>query len=138
MDEQEFARWGYAIYLPLAMAVIFAVALAFAIKWRAVAAIHSRFMACTTLPLLDPVFSRIVGFYFPPLPGELLYQVPAFAICGIVLAGLARSLPHATPGRRDFLGFAIGTAMVLLAFFFTPRSEAWLSFVAWFRGLPLT
>jgi hypothetical protein len=137
MGEQEFARWGYSIYLPLSMTLIFAVALALAIKWRSVPAIHSRFMACTALPLLDPVFSRIIGFNFPPLPGELLYQVPAFALCGIVLVGLARSLPHAIPGRRDFHGFAIGTAMILLAFFLTPRSDAWLSFVAWFRGLPL-
>ncbi|HEX7708342.1 MAG TPA: hypothetical protein VF701_17910 [Thermoanaerobaculia bacterium] len=138
MDAQEFAQWGYSVYLPLSMTAIFAVALTFAIKWRSVPAIHSRFMACTALPLLDPLLARIAGFYFPPLPAEWLYQVPAFTLCGVVLVGLARSLPRATPGRRDFHVFAIGTAVTLLAFFVTPHSETWFSFVTWFRTLPLT
>lgn len=138
MSPEDFARFGFFLYLPLSMAVIFAAALGLGVMWRRVPVLHGRFMACTALPLLDPLFARLLDTYFPPLPIDVLYQVPAFALAGIVLAGLSRSLPRAVPGRRSFHAFAAGTALVLLAFFFTPSSSTWFAFVTWFRGLPLT
>jgi len=45
---------GRFVYLPLAMAAIFAIALLLPVLWRRSAAARGRFMAATALPLLDP------------------------------------------------------------------------------------
>ena len=138
MDPAQFARDGYALYLPFVMAAIFAAALVLGIAWRSVPPVHGRFMACTALPLLDPLLARILYFYFPPLPAESLAQIPAFAIATGLLVALSSSLPHWSRGRRAFHAFAVGTVLALLLFFVTPYSAAWFAFVSWFRSLPLT
>jgi hypothetical protein len=138
MGADQFAREGRFVYLPLAMAVLFAVALMLAVRFRASPAVHSRFMAATLLPLLDPVIARLLFFHAPPLPAESLYQVPAFVLFAAVLARLAHSLPETATGRVAFGRYAIGTALVLLGFFVVPGTGAWLSFTAWWRGVPLT
>ena len=138
MDPAQFSREGYAVYLPLVMAAIFAAALVLGIAWRSVPAVHSRFMACTALPLLDPLLSRILYYYFPPLPSLFLYQVPAFVVVSGLLVALSSTLPRGTPGRRTFHAFAVCTVFALLLFFVTPYSTAWFAFVIWFRSLPIT
>jgi hypothetical protein len=138
MGAEQFAREGRFVYLPLAMAVLFAVALVLAVRFRASPAVHSRFMAATLLPLLDPVIARLLFFHAPPLPVEFLYQVPAFMLFVAVLARLARSLPATAEGRVAFAWYAIGTALILLGFFVVPGTGVWLAITAWLRGLPLT
>jgi hypothetical protein len=138
MDAAQFVRDGYSLYLPLAMAALFAAALGLGYAWRAVPAVHARFMACTALPLLDPLLARIQFFHLPPWPADFLYQVPAFLLAGGVLVALAWSLPAALPGRSAFRGFAVAGIATLLAYFAAPYSATWLAFAAWFRALPLT
>lgn len=138
MDADEFASHGFFVYMPLAMTAIFAMALLLGIAWRRSPAVHGRFMACTALPLLDPVFARILGFHLPPLPAEFLYQVPATLATALVLGALAGSLPGNAPGRGGFLLFACATMSLFLLFFAIPYSQAWLAFVEWFRALPIT
>ena len=138
MDLAQFSREGYALYLPFVMAAIFAAALFLGVAWRSVPAVHGRFMACTALPLLDPLLSRILYYYFPPFPALFLYQVPAFVIVGGLLVALSTSLPRLCPGRRAFHVFAVVTVFALLLFFITPYSTAWFAFVSWFRSLPIT
>jgi hypothetical protein len=137
MDPALFAREGYSLYLPLAMALLFAAALALGLAWRSVPGVHGRFMACTLLPLLDPVLARIVYVHFP-LPMPALHQLPAFVLACGALVLLSASLPRAARGRAAFRAFAAGTAIVLALFFITPYSSAWFTFVTWFRALPLT
>jgi hypothetical protein len=138
MTPEQLAREGYFLYLPLSMAVIFGAALLLGLVWRRVPALHGRFMACTALPLLDPLLARILYLHFPPLPAELLYQVPAFALAALVLIGLAVALPPSAPGRSAFRAFAGGTVVLLLLYFATPYSSMWFAFVQWFRALPLS
>ena len=138
MDAALFAREGHALYLPLAMAVLFSAALTLGLAWRSVPGVHGRFMACTLLPLLDPVLARIVYVHFPPLPIAMLHQVPAFALACAALVVLSASLPKATRGRKAFLAFAACTAIILALFFITPYSSAWFTFITWFRALPLS
>jgi hypothetical protein len=138
MSIEQFSREGRFVYLPLAMAALFATALVLAVVWRHAAPIHGRFMAATALALLDPLFARLLFFYAPPLPVEALYQVPAFGLSLAVLLAMLLSLPHQSPGRSAFSSFAAGVAAVLLGFFVIPNTAPWLSFAAWFRGLPLT
>ncbi len=138
MDEAQLARDGFFLYMPLVLTAIFAAALVLGIAWRSVPAVHGRYMACTALPLLDPLLARLLHFYFPPLPADFLYQVPAVLITVAVLVALSVSLPRASRGRSEFQIFAAGTVIALLLFFATPYSTAWMAFVTWFRALPIT
>jgi hypothetical protein len=138
MDAEVFAREGYFVYMPLVLTALFAAALILGVIWRSIPAVHGRFMACTALASADPLLARILGFYFPPLPAEFLYQVPALAVSCGVLAVLLHSLPPATPGRDAFRLFAVGTVIALLLFFVAPYSATWFAFASWFRALPIT
>lgn len=137
MDDSQFLRDGYSFYLPLVMIAIFSASLMLGFRWRSSVKIHSRFMACTLLPLLDPVLARLTYFYFPPLPALFMYQIPAFLLVGAALFLFSASLPD-IPGRRDFRMFSAGTAVALLLYFFTPYSSSWLELLSWFRSLPIT
>jgi uncharacterized membrane protein len=138
MSMEQFSREGRFVYLPLAMAAIFAAALFLAVQWRHSPPVHGRFMAATALALLDPLFARLLFFYAPALPAEALYQVPAFALSLAILLAMLLSLPNQSAGRPAFSYFAAGVAIVLLGFFVIPGTAPWLSFATWFRGLPLT
>lgn len=137
LNADEFAREGGFVYLPLAMAAIFAVALVLAVVWRRTPALHGRFMAATALPLLDPLFARLLFRYAPPLPDESLYQVPAFALSTAVLAALYASLPATARGRPTFACFALGATAVFAGYFVVPYTSAWQAFATWFRALPI-
>jgi hypothetical protein len=138
MSLDQFARDGRFVYLPLAMAAIFAIALLLAVLWRHSAAAHGRFMAATALPLLDPLFARLLFFYAPPLPAEALYQVPAFTLSIAIIVAMLVSLPATSPARRPFQYFSASVAAILLGFFVVPHTSAWQSLAAWFRALPVT
>jgi hypothetical protein len=137
LDEARIAQEGGFLYMILGMALMFAAALVLGIAWRRSPAVHGRFMACTLLPLLDPVFARILGFHFPPLPAAFLYQAPALLATIGVLAALALTLPRAASGRTAFLAFAWVSTLLFLLFFAIERHPAWLAFVAWFRAVAI-
>lgn len=138
MGAEQFAREGRFVYLPLAMAGIFALALLLAVVWRHTPAMHGRFMSATALPLIDPLFARLLFFYAPPLPAEALYQAPAFALSAAVLVAMLVSLPPKSRGRSAFLWFSLVVVGVLLGFFVIPYISTWLALTEWFRALPMT
>ena len=138
MDAEAFERFGHFLYLPILMTAIFAGSLLLALRWRRSPALHARYMACSALALVDPVSARLLHFYGPQLPADFMYQLPAFAIIAGVLLGLLRTLPPATAGRGAFKVFAAATGVLLLLYFATPYSDAWLRLLGAFRALPLT
>ncbi|HWS76806.1 MAG TPA: hypothetical protein VN205_00360 [Thermomonas sp.] len=135
LDAGRLAREGGFLYLILGMTLMFAVALALGIRWRRSPAVHGRFMACTLLPLLDPVFGRLLGMHFPSLPATFLYQLPALMTMAGVLATLALTVPRAAPGRTGFLVFAGMSVLLFLLFFAVEHHPAWLACVAWLKSL---
>lgn len=138
MPDEAFAREGRFVYLPLAMALLFATALGLALRWRRVPAAHGRFMACTLLPLLDPVTARLLYFHAPPLPVPWLYQVPAFTLFGIALIALWHRWPAGSPGRGAMGALALLSAVVLAGFFVVPDTEGWQALAVRLRAWPLT
>lgn len=138
MSETAFAAEGIYIYLPIAVAILFAAACGLGFKWRTSAPVHARFMLTTALLLVDPVLARIMFFYLPPLPSEHLYQGITFALIAAAMAYLVMSLPRQAQGRIWYRNYCIGAAAVFVLFFAVPYTNAWLTFVSWFRGLPLT
>lgn len=138
MSEAAFAKEGIHIYLPLALAVLFATACALGLRWRKSAKVHSRFMLSTALLLVDPVLARILFFYLPRLPSDHLYQGITFTLIAAAMAFLATSLPPQIPGGTWYRNYCIATVATLALFYAVPYTGAWLAFVNWFRVLPLT
>ncbi len=138
MTEAAFAKEGIYIYLPLAVAVLFAVACVLGFRWRRASAVHARFMVSTGLLLIDPVLARIMFFHLPSLPSDDLYQGITFTLIAVAMAILVRSLPAKVQGRVWYRNYCLGTLSVLALFFVVPYTRAWLAFVNWFRALPLT
>ena len=138
MTEAAFAKEGIYIYLPLAVAVLFAAACALGVRWRVSTPVHARFMLSTGLLLIDPVVARIMFFYLPSLPSDDLYQGITFTLIAVAMVYLVKSLPPHTPGRTWYRNYCIGTAAILALFFAVPYTGVWLVFVNWFRVLPLT
>lgn len=133
LDAARLAREGGFLYLILGMNLMFAVALALGIRWRRSPAVHGRFMASTLLPLLDPVFGRLMGANFPSLPAAFLYQLPALLAMAATLAAMAITLPRAAAGRSAFVAFAWASVLLFVLFFVVERQPAWLACVAWLR-----
>lgn len=133
MSEEQFARDGHLVYLPLAMAAIFGAALALAVRWRASSPVHARFMAATALPLLDPLSARLLYNHAPSLPFDRMYQVPAFAVIMLALAGMLRSVPATAPGRGSLRVFAWAVAIALLGYYVVPDTGPWQQLVGWLR-----
>lgn len=138
MNEAAFAKEGIYIYLPLAVAALFAVACVLGFRWRTSAAVHARFMVSTALLLVDPVLGRIMFFYLPPLPSDKLYQGITFTLIAVVMAFLVKSLPTHVAGRTAYRNYCLAAVSTLALFFAIPHTGAWLAFVNWFRALPLT
>lgn len=133
LDAARLAREGGFLYLILGMTLMFAVALALGIRWRRSPAVHGRFMASTLLPLLDPVFGRLMGANFPSLPAAFLYQLPALLAMAATLAAMAITLPRAAAGRSAFVAFAWASVLLFVLFFVVERQPAWLACVVWLR-----
>lgn len=138
MSEAAYAKEAVYVYLPLSIALLFAVAAGLGIFWRRAPAVHARFMASTALLLLDPVLARLLFFRLPPLPFEQLYQAISFSLVALALFFLWRSLPAGAAGRTAYRNFCIGTVTVLALFFVLPHSGVWAAFTRGFRALPLT
>ena len=138
MTEAAFAKEGVYIYLPLAVAVLFAAACVLGVRWRVSTPVHARFMLTTGLLLIDPVVARIMFVYLPRLPSDDLYQGITFTLIAAAMVYLVNSLPPNAPGRIWYRNYCIGTVAILALFFAVPYTGAWLAFVNWFRVLPLT
>ena len=138
MSEETFAKEGVYVYLPLVMALLFALACGLGYRWRRSSAVHARFMASAALLLLDPLVARLMAFHLPPLPSEDLYQGITFTLIAVVLVFLVRSLPPSTQGRASYRKYSFGAVAALALFFVVPHMTLWVVFAHWFRAISLT
>jgi hypothetical protein len=138
MTDAAFAKEGIYIFLPLAIAFLFAVAWVLGFYWRRSTQVHARFMLSTALLLIDPLLARIMFFYFPPLPSDHLYQGITFTLIAGAMVYMVKTLPQQVPGRSWYRNYCLGTAAVFALFFAVPYTDTWLGFVTWFRSIHLT
>jgi hypothetical protein len=136
MPDGVFAREGKFFYLPFVSSVIFVAAYAMAIARRKVTPMHARYMVCTGLAVIDAVLARLIFFNFPPLGNPLIYQVIGFGVTDLAVA-LLFAIDRG-PHRRAFLHVLAVWVPLHLLWFTAGQTAAWLAFVRWFRGLPLT
>jgi hypothetical protein len=132
VPRNELDRAAFGFYLPLAFITLFAACYTLAIRYRRRPALHAAFMLGTGLSFIDPVLSRIIAFYGPPLAPDW-YPVITFTTIDLLVAAIVIRV------RGPTLPFLLGGfALVELGWYVVARSDAWLSFAVWYRDLPLT
>ena len=125
------------VYLPLSLAALFALSYGLAIITRRTVMLHARFMVCTALTLVDPVFIRLLYWAYPN--PQTLHQWWTFALTDLVFLALIYRERHARSGRLVFpvmlAVFVAAQLVFLLGLYDVP---IWAQFVRWFAALPLT
>lgn len=138
VDAPGFVEDAEFLFLVLGQVVLFVLAWGLALRWRHRPALHARYMACTLLGLADPVVVRLVYRYLPRLPVDQLYQATTLAVICAVVGILIVRERRAVQGRSAFPLMLAAAALFFGLFFTVARSDAWIVFAAWYRGLPLT
>jgi hypothetical protein len=138
MDDQTFAVEGYGHYLPFYASVVFASAYLLGLYYRQLPDAHGRFMLATAIPLIDPVFGRVLFFYLPPLPHPLLYQAFTFSIATALAAVLVFSYKGPKEPRRALIAYFVLLVTLEIGWFTFAYTSTWIQLVSWFRGLSLT
>jgi hypothetical protein len=128
-------------------AVLFFVCWALAMVNRKTPIVHARYMVCTAVTFIPPVFDRLISRYaltpqiesiFPTVGGQPFAILPSFVMVFAVLAGLAwwdwRSMKRSTVFSRMFAVFACfyATPLILLMF------PWWRRFIVWYLSMPFS
>lgn len=126
----------FILYLQIFLAVLYAISYILTIVYRNKTEIHARFMVCTGLTLIDPIFARILIFTMP-VPIEY-HQFITFGLTDLVFLILIFAERKNRAGRWVF-PMMLGVFVLLqIPAFFAMNSPSWQAFAVWFRSLPLT
>ena len=138
MTQEAFARDGDGLYLPLAAMVLFFICYVLAIRNRRDPFIHSRYMIATLLPLIDPVTFRLLLFYSPLTPSDMVFPAIGYLLTDSILLLLAWADRNEPRAGKVFLRLLPVFLLVHLGWFTLGQTKAWLAVCAAFRALPLT
>jgi len=131
---EAYAIQTYILYLQVSLAVLFGLSYGLAIWNRRSVALHSRFMICTALTLVDPVVIRLV-FWLDPTP-EWNYQWLTFGLTYLVLVILIWLERGNRAGRAVFPAmlavFILAQMPALLGW---TEGPLWQGFARWFAAL---
>lgn len=131
---QAYAIQTYILYLQLSLAALFGLSYALAVWTRRSVALHSRFMVCTALTLIDPVVIRLL-FWVDSLP-DWNYQWLTFGLTDLVLVALIWLERANRAGRAVFpTMLLLLIAVQLPALLGWTEGPAWQAFARWFAGL---
>lgn len=131
---EAYAIQTYILYLQLSLAFLFGLSYALAIRTRKSVARHSRFMVCTALTLIDPVFIRIL-FWIDPTP-SWNYQWATFGLCDLVFLVLIWLERSNRSGRGVFPAMlAVFVAAQLPALLGLTEGPLWQAFARFYAGL---
>jgi hypothetical protein len=131
---------AYFFYIRVVLVTIFVATYVMGWIHRATPAVHSRYMMCTGLPLIDPVVHRIAQRAMGG--ADLNYQMLTFGIACAILVSLIFAERHLRTGRGVFpmvlAAFILGG--LPLAFEFHTWGAPWTIWKSWssqFAALPL-
>ena len=123
----------FFFYVQLSLLVFFLLSYGLAIANKARPLVHARYMICTALALIDPIFGRILynslGINFP------LLEVLTYSMAGAIFLWLAVWDSWRKPASRVFAGMLGAFLAINAPVFFVYGSTEWHAFAAWFRGL---
>ena len=117
---------AYFFYIRVVLVAMFAGTYVLGVLNRRDPDVHSRYMVCTGLSLIDPVVHRIAQRIMGG--ADLNYQLLTFGVICAILLLLISTAPHTKPGRRALM-------VVLIAYFLGGLPLA-LNFHTW--GAPWT
>ncbi len=137
VPEDVYRLQTFVLYLQVSLAGLFALSFVLAMIYRKKAEIHARFMICTGMTLVDPVFARI---FFWIDPGTVEYhQFLTYGLTDLLFLLLIFL------ERRNLRGRWVFPVMLLIFILVQIPALLWLTdwpiwqlFAAWFRSLPLT
>ncbi len=137
VSETDYPIQTYVLYLQVSLAALFAISFALAMIYRRKAEIHARFMICTGLTLIDPVFARL--FYWIHPASAQYHQWLTYGLTDILFLLLIIAERRNRSGRWVFplmlIVFVIAQAPALL---WLTNLQIWQSFAIWFKSVPLT
>jgi hypothetical protein len=132
-----YAIQTYILYLQISLGIVFAMFYVLAIAYRYTTVVHARFMVCTALTLIDPIFARIIGWVMPDM--ILFSQWISFGLTDLVLIGLIWLERESKAGRKIFpIALAIFILAQLPALLGFDRTDSWQQFARWFAALPIS
>jgi hypothetical protein len=125
----------YFFYLQLSLLILFVLAYSLAIHYRHTPALHARYMVCTALALVDPIFARLLYNHLGITPP--LMQILTFALIDVILLALTIRDWKQGNGLRVFPAMLGAFVLLEIPTFFWPELPSWRGFVQWYAGLPL-
>lgn len=137
---REFAIDAYFGYIRLVLVSLFIASYVLGWRNRRDPQIHARYMVCTGLSVIDPIFHRLAARAMNFTDHN--YQILTFGIVYAILVALILAERRETKGRHVFpavlAAWVVGGLPLLLKFYeWGPVWTAWKAAVAWFAQLPL-
>lgn len=128
----------YVLMLQITILPQFVIFYSLAIWNRKRSDVHARYMICTALPLLDPIFARVL--IFNVLSGDYagMAQYFTFALTDLILIALIVWDWRSSQRKDVFLPMLFVLVALQLPVFFAVDSTAWHAFSAWFMSLPIS
>lgn len=128
----------YVLMLQMTILAQFVVFYSMAIRNRKRPDVHARYMICTALPLIDPIFARILIFNF--LPGDYvsIAQYFTYGLTDLILIALIAWDWHSSNRRDVFLPMFFVVIALQLPTFLLVGSPAWSAFAEWYMQLPIS
>ena len=137
VKESDYPIQTYVLYLQISLAALFAVSFGLAMIYRCKAEVHARFMICTGLTLIDPVFARL--FYLIHSGSAQYHQWLTYGLTDILFLILIIAERRNRSGRWVFpLMLIVFVIAQIPALLWLTNLEIWQSFAIWFRSIPLT
>jgi hypothetical protein len=136
----DFGVQAYFGYVRLVIVAAFAGCYVLGVVHRHNTPLHARYMFCTGLSVIDPIFHRLAARLLHYTDHN--YQLFTFGLVAAVLLMLIAAERRATTGRQVFpavLSFYVVGGLPLAFDFYTwgPVWTAWKSAVAGFAALPI-
>ncbi len=135
LNEEGLYVFGLQIFIIIAFAYFYVAAMLV----RKRPDVHARWMICTALTMLDPIFARIIGVNFYPTPPHMeTIQLMTFGFVDLILIILIFKDWTSSKRRDVFLPALAIFLLAQMAMLTLWDTTTWKAFAGWFAGLPLT
>jgi len=138
VGDEAYQIQTYILYLQVSLVLLFSVSYGLAIWYRSRTDLHARFMICTGLTLIDPVFARLSYLVHPD--SAQFHQWVTFGLTDLVLLALIWFERRGSGTSRWVFPVMLCLFVVLQipALFWLTNYAPWQTFALWFKSIPLT
>ena len=128
----------YILMLQISLLALFLLCFGLAMRNRKRPDVHARYMICTSLTLLDPIFARLLIFNVLTPEQLPMSQYFTYGLTNLILIGLIVWDWRSSKRRDVFLPMLFVFIAFQLPTFFVVGTPAWAAFAEWYAGLPLS